>query len=92
MKLESLNNSKYSLTPEKMGKLIGGSVCCEPSNGGNYGSTTNYSCDVVFHYSGDDIPLDKNGQPKPTLISPLAGKSDMQNQSLLISQNGGLCK
>lgn len=24
MKLESLNNSKYSLTPEKMGQLVGG--------------------------------------------------------------------
>ena len=24
MKFESLNNSKYSLTPEKMGKLVGG--------------------------------------------------------------------
>ena len=36
MKLESLNNPKYSLTPEKMGQLVGGESNQEWSKGGYY--------------------------------------------------------
>ena len=34
MKLESLNNPKYSLTPEKMGQLVGGEQNQTWSDGG----------------------------------------------------------
>ena len=91
MKLESLKNSKYSLTPEKMGKLVGGEVCCETTGGGTIGNFANCSCDVSCHYSGDDVPVDANGLPKPTTIIPLQGKNDMKYQSLIISQYGS-CK
>lgn len=33
MKLESLNNSKYSLTPKKMGELVGGQKVVEITDG-----------------------------------------------------------
>jgi hypothetical protein len=36
MKLETLNNPKYSLTPEKMGQLVGGESNQEWSNGDSY--------------------------------------------------------
>ena len=89
-KLESLKSSKYSLTPEKMGRLVGGAVCCTTSEAGAYG--TDCSCDVVYHYSGEDVQLNSNGKPITESYSPLYGKRDTELQSLLISQNGGLCK
>lgn len=50
MKLESLNNPKYSLTPEKMGELVGGRV---------YGQTTGgdgktYSADAWVSLTNED--------------------------------------
>ena len=92
MKLESLNSPKYSLTPEKMGELVGGAVCCTTSGAGNYGDYSNCSCDVVFHYSGEDVRMDANGKPITTSCSPLQGKDDIKHQGLLISQYGGLCQ
>ena len=89
-KLEALNNPKYSLTPEKMGELVGGAICCSASGPNAYGS--NCSCDVVYHYSGEDVQLNSNGKPITESYSPLYGKRDTELQSLLISQNGGLCK
>lgn len=54
MKLESLNNSKYSLTPEKMGELVGGRV---------YGSATGgsgkYSADAWVSLTNTDS--ERNG-------------------------------
>lgn len=49
MKLESLNNSKYSLTPEKMGELVGGSISTYTTGGGK-----RYSADAVVQRSGAD--------------------------------------
>ena len=59
MKLESLNNPKYSLTPEKMGELVGGKQVTESTGAGrvHYSGTnywTNYSCDTLFYSSEDD--------------------------------------
>lgn len=51
MKLEALNNSKYSLTPEKMGKLVGGAAHVRTS-GADINKGT--SADISVSYSGDD--------------------------------------
>ena len=48
MKLESLNSPKYSLSPEKMGQLVGGEKITVRSPGGTYkisGSGREISCD-----------------------------------------------
>lgn len=55
MKLESLNNPKYSLTPEKMGQLVEGRI---------YGDVTGpcgqYSADAqVTRTNGDDLRTGK---------------------------------
>lgn len=89
-KLESLNNPKYSLTPEKMGELVGGDVCCTTSEPNSYGTTC--SCDVVYHYSGADVQVNANGKPITTSYTPLYGELDTKYQSFLISKYGGLCK
>ncbi|MBQ9509341.1 MAG: hypothetical protein IJR53_07995 [Bacteroidales bacterium] len=67
MKLESLNNSKYSLTPEKMGELVGGKqmqVCtgsctvngtacsCDMYIYANQQDYNNHIATVATHYSG----------------------------------------
>lgn len=55
MKLETLNNPKYSLTPEKMGQLVGGDRVASQTGGGTgfdhymaYGNT-------LFIYPPDNI-------------------------------------
>ena len=58
-KLETLNNPKYSLTPEKMGKLVGGKQVVVTSGPGSVhypGSTTvtNYSEDTVTYANESD--------------------------------------
>ncbi len=56
MKLESLNNSKYSLTPEKMGKLVGGRIY-----GNVTGPSGKYSSDAqVTRTNGDDYRTGKD--------------------------------
>lgn len=57
MKLESLNNPKYSLTPEKMGELVGGTITRTCTGGHNEYSSTNgwNSADYVTNYSGNDV-------------------------------------
>lgn len=92
MKLESLNNSKYSLTPEKMGQLVGGEQCCEPSGPGDYGNQKNCSCDAVIHFDENEIHTDANGNRIYTGLVPFQGSNDSKFQSLYISQYGGLCK
>lgn len=51
MKFESLNNSKYSLTPEKMGQLVGGQKVVKNSPEGTYklgaGHTVTCCSDVM---------------------------------------------
>jgi len=58
MKLESLNNSKYSLTPEKMGELVGGEkvVICTGPGKNHYinGNTIEYSADKVTYANHND--------------------------------------
>ena len=49
MKLEALNNSKYSLTPEKMGELVGGAITTQTTGGGK-----GYSSDAWVSRSGND--------------------------------------
>lgn len=51
MKLESLNNPKYSLTPEKMGELVGGAAHVKTS-GAN--QQTGASADISVSYTGTD--------------------------------------
>ena len=56
MKLESLNNSKYSLTPEKMGELVGGAIRKVCTDGGAYNSQHGWSsADHLTYYSGTDV-------------------------------------
>lgn len=94
MKLESLNNSKYSLTPEKMGELVGGEQCCETSNPGDYsnGKFKNCSCDVILHYDENDPHYNANGDRVYSGLFVFEGSNDSKFQSLFISQYGGLCK
>jgi len=58
MKLESLNNSKYSLTPEKMGELVGGQKVTTHSAGGTYkfGANNTVTChhDVITYANETD--------------------------------------
>lgn len=59
MIIDALNNSRYSLTPEKMGKLVGRDKVYEHSPGGTYrivGSGTEIKCDydVVIYASEAD--------------------------------------
>jgi len=88
-KLEALNNPKYSLTPEKMGELVGGAICCEASGANAYSS--NCSCDVITHYTGEDMPVNSQGKPVSTTYTPLYGKGDWTLQSELIAERGGFC-
>ena len=48
-KLESLNSPKYSLTPEKMGKLVGGAITTQTTGPGK-----NYSSDAWVSRTGRD--------------------------------------
>lgn len=52
MKLESLNNPKYSLTPEKMGQLVGGEQTCTVTGAGvaSQGENPAYSADTKTTY------------------------------------------
>lgn len=92
MILESLNNSKYSLTPEKMGELVGGEQCCVTTGAVETGKFAGSSCDVAMHLSGDDVIVDNNGVTHTTTYSYFRGSNDTALQSLFISQNGGICK
>ena len=74
------------MTSEKMGRLVGGDVCCEASGANAYDSGC--SCDVITHYTGDDRPLNSQGKPVSTTYSPLYGKGDWVLQSQLIAENG----
>lgn len=49
MKFESLNNSKYSLTPEKMGQLVGGKIETQVTGAGK-----TYSSEAWVSRSGYD--------------------------------------
>ena len=55
MKLESLNNSKYSLTPEKMGELVGGKIKTQCTAGGERSHGRDASADYQIDYTGSDI-------------------------------------
>ena len=54
-KLESLNSPKYSLTPEKMGKLVGGAITHICTGGGYTNSGKKYSSDYCTRYSDKDV-------------------------------------
>lgn len=54
MKLESLNNPKYSLTPEKMGQLVGGDRVASQTGGGTSSQGKAYSCDTRYDLTGAD--------------------------------------
>ena len=59
-KLESLNSPKYSLTPEKMGELVGGAVtttCTDNGNGYSLGRHrgNQISADYTIRYTGKDV-------------------------------------
>ncbi|MCR4826451.1 MAG: hypothetical protein K5882_05815 [Bacteroidales bacterium] len=59
-KLEELNSLKYSLTPEKMGELVGGAINTTCTDNGNGFSCGYYhgkkvSADYSISYSGDDV-------------------------------------
>lgn len=59
MKLESLNNSKYSLTPEKMGELVGGEKVIVCSGTGHIkfaatGEVWTYTADRTVYASQQD--------------------------------------
>lgn len=63
MKLESLKNGKYSLTPEKMGELVGGKQVVEQTGPGRvHYSGSNYwiiySCDTITYRNEDDYNHD----------------------------------
>lgn len=57
MKLESLKSSKYSLTSERMGKLVGGAVKTQCTSGHHhYDSKRGWdSSDYTISYTGKDI-------------------------------------
>lgn len=57
MKLESLKSSKYPLTPERMGKLVGGAVKTQCTSGHHhYDSKRGWdSSDYTISYTGKDI-------------------------------------
>ena len=62
-KLETLNNPKYSLTPEKMGKLVGGKQVVVSTGKGeaHYPGTSvviHYSCDTLTYANEDDYNHD----------------------------------
>lgn len=60
-KLESLNSPKYSLTPEKMGKLVGGEKVYVRSKGGTYKSVSHeISCnyDIKIYANEADLRHD----------------------------------
>ena len=54
MKLEALNNSKYSLTPEKMGKLVGGKQILQTTGKGSLNGI-DVSCDLVSYANETDL-------------------------------------
>lgn len=59
-KLESLNSPKYSLTPEKMGELVGGAINTTCTDNGNGFSCGYYhgkkvSADYTISYTGEDV-------------------------------------
>ena len=58
-KIESLNSPKYSLTPEKMGELVGGDKITVRSPGGTYrnvGSGVEITCsyDILIYANEAD--------------------------------------
>ena len=55
MKLESLNNPKYSLTPEKMGELVGGEAHSECSSGGYEYLGYTISADYVTYNEDGEV-------------------------------------
>ena len=59
-KLESLNSPKYSLTPEKMGKLVGGEILVSSTGGGTNSQGKPYSSDTRYEYTGADIEKEGN--------------------------------
>ncbi|MCR4825583.1 MAG: hypothetical protein K5882_01365 [Bacteroidales bacterium] len=61
-KLETLNSPKYSLTPEKMGKLVGGERVATQTSGGTNSQGKAYSCDTRYVLTGEDrYTVDLNG-------------------------------
>lgn len=53
-KLETLNSPKYSLTPEKMGELVGGERVASQTGGGANSQGKSYSCDTRYDLTGND--------------------------------------
>lgn len=75
MKLESLNNSKYSLTPEKMGELVGGKqmkVC----TGSCTVNSTACSCDMYIYANQQDY-----NNHIATVATHYSGNADFQARS-----------
>ena len=52
-KLESLNSPKYSLTPEKMGELVGGQQILQSTGRGSLNGVE-VSCDLVRYANKTD--------------------------------------
>ena len=52
-KLESLNSPKYSLTPEKMGELVGGQQILQSTGRGSLNGVE-VSCDLVTYANKTD--------------------------------------
>lgn len=59
-KLESLNSPKYSLTPEKMGELVGGDIIESSTGSGVNSQGKKYSSDTRYDYTGSDIQREGN--------------------------------
>lgn len=88
-KLEALNSPKYSLTPEKMGKLVGGEQVVEKSAGGSVHYTgssevVHYSCDTITYANEEDrrhnisIHAQWGGFGDPVKVTPYESPTALQ--------------
>ena len=59
-KLEALNSPKYSLTPEKMGELVGGDILVSSTEGGVTSQGKSFTSDTRYDYTGSDIQREGN--------------------------------
>ena len=81
-KLEALNSPKYSLTPEKMGELVGGDIrteCTDIKPGFNlrYYKGNKISADYTIRYSGSVF---HNGIEQDTFVYWGDGDTTLRNE------------
>jgi hypothetical protein len=82
MKLETLNNSKYSLTPEKMGELVGGERVMSQTGSGNNSQGKPYSCDTRYDLTGDDqYTVEWNGKTATVIAETIYHYEDAVEKS-----------